>query len=83
MMSFLLWIVFGLVIGLVSKAIHPGEEPVGFLPTVLIGIAGSFLGGSVNYLLSSGNSQFRPAGILMSIVGGILFCALWRYFKLK
>jgi uncharacterized membrane protein YeaQ/YmgE (transglycosylase-associated protein family) len=81
MISLLTWIVFGLIIGLISKAIHPGSEPVGFLATVGIGIAGSFVGGLVNSLL--GNGSYRPAGFLMSIVGGIVFCAIWSRYNLN
>lgn len=82
MIHLITWIVFGLIIGLISKAIHPGNEPVGFLPTVGIGVAGSFVGGLVNYVLLR-NHEYRPAGFIMSIVGGIVFCALWRYYKLN
>jgi uncharacterized membrane protein YeaQ/YmgE (transglycosylase-associated protein family) len=75
------WIIFGLIVGLVAKYTHPGEESLGFASTLLVGIAGSFLGGFINYLLSSGD-VVRPAGFLMSIIGGVIFCALWRYYKL-
>lgn len=81
MIHFLTWIIFGLIIGLLAKALHPGSEPVGLLPTIGIGIAGSFVGGLVNYLLS-GRAEFRPAGFVMSVIGGIVFCALWRYYNL-
>ena len=33
-------LIYGLVIGLISKAIHPGDDPVGCLPTIGIGVAG-------------------------------------------
>ncbi len=68
------WVIFGLIIGLIAKWIHPGEEPVGFLPTMGIGIAGSFTGGAINFLLGS---AFGPAGFIMSIVGGVLFCYIY------
>ena len=31
------WLIYGLVVGLISKRLHPGEDPVGFLPTIGIG----------------------------------------------
>ena len=76
------WIIFGLLVGLIAKYTHPGEEPLGFVSTILIGIGGSFLGGFINYLLFRGDVA-RPAGFLMSIIGGVIFCALWRYYKLN
>ena len=82
MISLLTWLIFGLIIGLISKAIHTGNEPVGFLPTVGIGVAGSLVGGIINYILS-GRMEYRPAGFIMSVIGGIVFCALWNYYNLK
>ena len=79
-MHILSWVIFGLIVGAIAKYSHPGEEPEGYLPTIAIGIAGSFLGGLVNSLLFSGGS-FRPAGLIMSIVGGIVSCAIWRWYK--
>jgi len=82
MFNILGWIVFGLLVGLIAKYTHPGEEPVGFFSTLMIGIAGSFIGGVFNYLMT-GNTEYRPAGILMSVIGGIVFCAFWRWYSLK
>jgi uncharacterized membrane protein YeaQ/YmgE (transglycosylase-associated protein family) len=76
-------IFFGLIVGLIAKAIHPGDEPVGFLPTVSIGIVGSFVGGVLNWALGYKDQIASTSGFAMSIVGGVLFCALWRYYKLK
>ena len=76
------WLIFGLIVGLIAKALHPGEDPVGFLPTVGIGIAGSFVGGVVQFLVNFGTGGFQTAGWLFSIVGGVVFCYIYRRFKL-
>jgi uncharacterized membrane protein YeaQ/YmgE (transglycosylase-associated protein family) len=39
------WIVFGLIVGAIAKLLTPGRDPGGFVVTILIGIAGSLLGG--------------------------------------
>ena len=83
MFYILFLVVFGLVIGLVSKIIHPGEDPVGFIPTVLIGVSGSFVGGAINWLIGSGGSFLQTSGFLMSIIGGVVCCAAWRWWKLR
>jgi hypothetical protein len=44
MFSLIIWSFFGLVTGCIAKAIHPGDDPLGCLPTILIGVAGSFIG---------------------------------------
>lgn len=83
MFNLLLLIFFGLIVGLLAKAIHPGDEPVGFVPTVGLGIAGSFVGGGINWLLGSAETPFGASGFLMSIVGGVICCAVWRWYSLK
>lgn len=84
-MLFLLlsWLVFGLLVGWIAKLLHPGDDPVGFVPTVGIGVAGSFIGGLINWLLGMGTQPFQASGLIMSILGGVVFCVLYRYYKLK
>ena len=43
-MSFLLFAVFGLVIGALAKFLMPGRDPGGFIITAIIGMVGSMLG---------------------------------------
>lgn len=75
------WLIFGFVVGLLAKALHPGEEAEGFLPTVGIGIAGSFIGGLIQWFMGLGSSPFDPSGFLFSIVGGVVFCWLYRMWQ--
>lgn len=78
MINLLVWVVYGLVVGLISKAIYRYKDsPTGLASTLAIGIVGSFVGGFINFLLG-GTSAFEPAGILMGVVGGILTCFLYR-----
>lgn len=83
MINLLIWVVYGLIVGLISKAIYRYKDsPTGFVSTLAIGIAGSFVGGFVNFLLG-GTNAFEPAGVLMGIVGGILTCFLYRKIVLE
>ena len=82
MFSILIWIVYGLIVGLIAKALHPGDDPVGFLPTVGIGIAGSYVGGLVNWLLGRGE-VFSSSGLLMGVIGGVIFFYIYRRFRLN
>jgi uncharacterized membrane protein YeaQ/YmgE (transglycosylase-associated protein family) len=83
MLFLLSWLIFGLLVGYIAKLLHPGDEPVGYVPTLGIGVVGSFVGGAINYLIGSGSSPFEASGLLMSILGGVICCAGWRYYKLK
>jgi uncharacterized membrane protein YeaQ/YmgE (transglycosylase-associated protein family) len=77
------WLVYGLLIGLVAKALYPaGDGAKGFLGTVLVGIAGSFIGGAINWVMNFGG-PYHPAGILLSIVGGVVFCWVYRTYHLN
>ena len=79
MFNILVWMVYGLFVGSISKAIIPGEERMGFFQTIAVGVAGSYVGGSILYLLGQYNSV-SPSGIVMGVVGGAV--ALVVYNKL-
>ena len=68
----ILWtIVLGLVIGVIAKFLHPGKENMGFLMTILLGIAGSFLAGVVGQFLGwyrAGEGAGFIASVIMAIV---------------
>ncbi len=74
--SIISWAVFGLIAGAIARFFWPGRQPAGCLGTILLGIAGSVVGGGVTHLLfGNPNTPFEPAGLLMSIVGAII--VLW------
>ncbi|HSQ20481.1 MAG TPA: GlsB/YeaQ/YmgE family stress response membrane protein [Blastocatellia bacterium] len=92
MFAILGWIVFGLIAGVIAKAIMPGRDPGGCIVTMLIGIAGSLLGGFIgHYLLGYGTggrgdvSDLTKPGFLMSLVlaviGAIILLAIYRLIK--
>jgi uncharacterized membrane protein YeaQ/YmgE (transglycosylase-associated protein family) len=86
------WIVFGLIAGVIAKAIMPGKDPGGCIVTILLGIAGAFIGGLIGqYLLGYGTggrgdvSDLTKPGFLMSlvlaVVGAIILLAIYRLIK--
>lgn len=77
MFSLLVWAVYGLFVGSIAKSIVPGEENFGFVKTVALGIAGSYMGGAILYLLGT-YSSVSPAGIFMGIAGGIVSLVLYN-----
>lgn len=77
MFNILVWIVYGLLVGSIAKAIVPGEERMGFFQTIAIGVAGSYMGGAILYLLGTYES-LSPSGILMGIAGGVLSLVLYN-----
>jgi len=77
------WIIVGLVVGALARLLVPGRDPMGWLATIVLGIAGSFLGGFISSLIwpPANGSHLQPAGILLSLVGAILLLLIWRRLR--
>jgi len=80
MLALLSWIITGLIIGLIARALMPGRQSMGWIMTILLGVAGAFVGGLISSAIWPTWSQ-DPAnpdvstmwpGWIMSIIGGIL-----------
>jgi uncharacterized membrane protein YeaQ/YmgE (transglycosylase-associated protein family) len=69
MFSIMIWCVYGLFVGSIAKSIVPGEENFGFWKTIALGVAGSYCGGIITYLL--GMTPLQPAGVVMGVAGAI------------
>jgi uncharacterized membrane protein YeaQ/YmgE (transglycosylase-associated protein family) len=76
-MSILVWILFGLVVGILAKLLMPGRDPGGFIVTTLLGIAGALVGGFIGKAMGF-YGPGQSAGWLMSILGAIILLALYR-----
>jgi uncharacterized membrane protein YeaQ/YmgE (transglycosylase-associated protein family) len=76
-MGILLWILFGLVVGIIAKLLMPGRDPGGFIVTTLLGIAGALVGGFIGRAMGF-YGPGQTAGWLMSILGAIILLAIYR-----
>ena len=75
-------IIVGLIAGALARLIMPGKDPMGVLMTIVLGIAGSLLGGFVGgRIWPNETGTFRPAGLLLSTLGAILLLFLWRMIR--
>jgi len=77
-MSILLWILFGLVVGVVAKLLMPGRDPGGFIITTLLGIAGALVGGFLGRGLGLYPSYQSTGGFFMSILGAVIILAIYN-----
>src|SRR5690606_25423244 len=68
------WAVFGLIIGAIARLLYPGERAMSIWVTMVLGIAGSLLGGFISWAIwgAPGDSAFQGAGWIMSIVGALI-----------
>lgn len=83
MLFILGWILYGLVVGLLAKALHPGEDKIGLVPTIGIGIVGSYIGGFINWLVGAGGSPLSASGLIMGTIGGIICCWIYRQYSIN
>lgn len=80
------FLIFGLIVGLLARAIFPGPQPMGWLMTAVLGMVGSLLGGLVGHALWGSNTAadsgmgFTPGGLISSIIGAVV--VLWAYLAL-
>lgn len=82
-MGFLSWIIFGLIAGVIAKLVMPGRDPGGCIVTMLIGIAGAFIGGSIYSLFtdrpwSMELMQFDLGSMVLAIIGAVVILAIYR-----
>ena len=83
----LIWtIIIGLIVGVIARLLVPGKEAIssgalGWLITVLIGIAGAFLGTFIGGALWGGEGY--TAGWIMSIIGAVILLLLYRFIVSK
>ena len=80
-MLHLLWTcLIGLAAGLVAKLLMPGKDPGGWIITMVLGIAGSFVGTWIGRVLGL-YQEGQGAGFLMSVVGAVILLAAYHFLK--
>ncbi|MFC7367506.1 MULTISPECIES: GlsB/YeaQ/YmgE family stress response membrane protein [Vreelandella] len=81
-MGFLAWILFGLIAGVLAKWIMPGKDPGGLIVTILLGIAGAFVGGWLGSMVGLGTmGDFSFGSFVTAIVGALVLLAGYRMIK--
>ena len=77
-MEFIWMLIIGLIAGAIAKLIMPGKDPGGILVTMILGVAGAFLGGFLFRALGIGGDG--PAGLIGAVIGALILLALYRVF---
>lgn len=74
----LLWALFiGLIVGALAKLLTPGRDPGGFLITICIGIAGSFIATFLGRSIGLYGPE-SSAGFIASLLGAVLLLVIFR-----
>lgn len=77
-MDVIWFLLIGLIAGFVARALVPGPDPMGWLGTMVLGIVGSLVGGTLAALVFGGTLALSAAGIIGSIIGAIIVLLIWR-----
>ncbi|HYR92753.1 MAG TPA: GlsB/YeaQ/YmgE family stress response membrane protein [Methylomirabilota bacterium] len=77
-MGIIVFLIVGLIAGFIARALVPGPDPMGWLGTMILGIVGSFVGGTLAALLFGGTLDVSPTGLVGSVIGAIVVLLIWR-----
>ena len=81
-MGFVWILIVGLVAGLIARAVVPGRDTMGILPTIVLGLVGSLVGGVLAVLFTSETfDTYSPAGIIGAIIGAIVALLIYRQMR--
>jgi uncharacterized membrane protein YeaQ/YmgE (transglycosylase-associated protein family) len=70
-------LIVGLIVGAIAKFLMPGNDPGGWIVTILLGIAGSVVGTYIAGMLG----MAAPVGWIGSILGAMLLLLIYRMLK--
>ena len=72
-------VVVGLIAGAAARGLVPGRQNITIGATIMIGIAGSFVGGFLGSLIGSGSIfRLRRAGLIGSIIGAVIVLLVYQ-----
>jgi len=86
MINFILWLLFGALVGWLASIVMRTDAQQGTLLNIVVGIVGAFLGGLVFSLLGIGgsninNSDFSLSALVVSFVGAVILLAIVNMFR--
>ncbi|CAB3719658.1 hypothetical protein LMG22037_04661 [Paraburkholderia phenoliruptrix] len=76
MLSFIGTVIVGLIVGLIARALKPGDDRMGLIMTIILGIAGSLVAGYVGRALGW-YQPGQPAGWIASVIGAIVLLVIY------
>lgn len=77
-MGIIAFLIMGLVAGFIARFLVPGRDPMGWVSTMLLGVIGSFVGGTLANLVFGAAFDISTAGLLGSIVGAVIALLAYR-----
>ncbi|MGK6354949.1 GlsB/YeaQ/YmgE family stress response membrane protein [Sphingomonas sp. DT-207] len=76
-------IIVGLIVGILARFFYPGAVELGWISSIVLGVAGSFLAGLISNWIKPGVQPLKPAGFFASILGAMLLIFVGRLLGLN
>lgn len=71
------FIVAGLIIGFLARLILPGKQHIGLLWTLVLGVIGSVIGGTIANAIGSGDiMELNVIGFICAVVAAVILLAI-------
>jgi uncharacterized membrane protein YeaQ/YmgE (transglycosylase-associated protein family) len=74
----IVFLIFGLIVGVIAKLLVPGREPGGWIASILLGIGGSYLGGFLGRALGLYGPDRSTGGFVLSVIGAVILVAIYH-----
>ena len=72
------WLIVGLIAGALARLLVPGNDPMGWGGTLLLGLVGSLVGGFLGNLIFGGEFEVSAAGIIGATIGAVIALLVYR-----
>ncbi len=79
-MGIIVMIIVGFIVGLIARAIMPGDQKMGIIMTTILGIVGAVIAGYLGQAMGW-YMPGQPAGWIASVVGAIILLAVVGFFR--
>ncbi|MEQ6434243.1 GlsB/YeaQ/YmgE family stress response membrane protein [Comamonas sp. w2-DMI] len=81
-MSIIGTLFIGLIVGLIARAIKPGNDSMGWIMTILLGVAGSFVATYIGVALNWYQAG-ESAGWIASVIGAVVLLLIYNAVRSK
>ncbi len=77
-MDFIILLIIGLIAGGLGRLLVPGPDPMGLLGTLLLGVVGAFVGGTLWGLITGDGLDIQAGGFITATIGAVIALLIYR-----
>lgn len=84
-MNFIWFLIVGFVAGAAARGLVPGDDPMPWWQTLLLGVVGSYVGGFIFALFPGGRTplDFSTSGLIGSVIGAVIALLVYRRIRAR